>query len=377
MKSMDIVTSTELYEKRFLARHTQIVQADLYKKYNDMASDPFLFFRATAYQRICRFPVVCPRLFTLPKVLAVIDLHVDNYGTYRDHEGRLIWAINDFDEVFLYSFAVDLVHLAASVKFAIESGRLGIGFGKACRMILEGYSESLACGGRPFVLQEEHQELRAMAVARLKDPVAFFDKLKAQTTRMQTIPDVADSALKTLFPLPDMQYKAFQRTAGEGSLGRQRFVALSELSGGLIAREVKAALPSCALFAEGKYDGPLYYTQMLDNAVRARDPFLKVVDKFIARRLAPDCSRIELTSLPKDRDEALLLWSMGFDAGNHHLGSKEAIPAVQKALGKLKDNWLRDNALAMQQDNLGDFKVWRKHWKNNPRKDLIAANSQS
>jgi len=371
MKSMDIVTSTELYEKRFLTRHTQIVQADLHKKYNDMASDPFLFFRATAYQRISRFPLVCPELFTLPKVLAVIDLHVDNYGTYRDHEGRLIWAINDFDEVFPYSFAVDLVHLAASAKLAIESGRLEIGFGKACRMILEGYCESLAGGGRPFVLQEENQELRAMAVARLKDPVAFFDKLKAQTTRMQTIPALADTALQTLLPHKEMSYKIFQRTAGEGSLGRQRFVALAELTGGLIVREVKAALPSCAYFAEGKFDGPLYYAQMLDNAVRARDPFLTVVDQFIARRLAPDCSRIELTSLPKDRDEALLLKSMGFDAGNHHLGSKEAIPAVQKALSSLKDNWLRDTALAMQQDNLADFKVWRKHWKNKRRKNRV------
>lgn len=364
MKSMDIVASTELYETQFLARHTQIVQADLDKKYADMASDPFLFYRAAAYQRISRFPEVCPELSDLPQVLAVIDLHVDNYGTYRDHEGRLIWAINDFDEVFPYAFAVDLVMLAASAKLAIESGRLEIGFGKACRMIVEGYTKSLESGGRPFVLQEEHAELRAMAVARLKDPVAFFDKLKAQTVRMQTIPAVADSALKTLFPQCDMPYRAFQRTAGEGSLGRQRFVAISELTGGLIAREVKAALPSCALFAQGQYDGPSHYTEMLDNAVRARDPFLKVVDNFIARRLAPDCSRIELTSLPRDRDEALLLTSMGFDAGNHHLGSKDAIPAVLKALKKLKENWLRDAALAMQQDSLADFKVWKKHFKS-------------
>jgi hypothetical protein len=97
-----------------------------------------------------------------------------------------------------------------------------------------------------------------------------------------------------------------------------------------------------------------------------------VVDKFIARRLAPDCSRIELTSLPKNRDEALLLWSMGFDAGNHHLGSKEAIPAVQKALASLKDDWLRDAALAVQQDNFADFKMWRKHWKEKKQKNREA-----
>jgi hypothetical protein len=81
--------------------------------------------------------------------------------------------------------------------------------------------------------------------------------------------------------------------------------------------------------------------------------------------------------LPKDRDEALLLKSMGFDAGNHHLGSKEAIPAVRKALSKLKNNWLRDAALAMQQDNLADFKEWRQHWKNKRPKNRIETKSQS
>jgi len=31
-------------------------------------------------------------------VLAVGDLHVENFGTWRDAEGRLIWGVNDFDE---------------------------------------------------------------------------------------------------------------------------------------------------------------------------------------------------------------------------------------------------------------------------------------
>ena len=35
-----------------------------------------------------------------PAVLAVGDLHTENFGTWRDAEGRLIWGINDFDEAF-------------------------------------------------------------------------------------------------------------------------------------------------------------------------------------------------------------------------------------------------------------------------------------
>ena len=37
-------------------------------------------------------------LFAGALELSVGDLHVENFGTWRDSEGRLIWGINDFDE---------------------------------------------------------------------------------------------------------------------------------------------------------------------------------------------------------------------------------------------------------------------------------------
>ena len=33
-----------------------------------------------------------------PKVLAVGDIHIENYGSWRDAEGRVVWGVNDFDE---------------------------------------------------------------------------------------------------------------------------------------------------------------------------------------------------------------------------------------------------------------------------------------
>src|ERR1039458_5738131 len=35
-----------------------------------------------------------------PKVLAVGDLHVGSFGTWRDTEGRLSWGVDDFDESY-------------------------------------------------------------------------------------------------------------------------------------------------------------------------------------------------------------------------------------------------------------------------------------
>ena len=43
------------------------------------------------------------------------DLHAENFGTYMDGSGRLIFDVNDFDEAFLGHFTWDLQRFAASV----------------------------------------------------------------------------------------------------------------------------------------------------------------------------------------------------------------------------------------------------------------------
>ena len=53
-------------------------------------------------------------------MLGVGDLHVENFGTWRDAEGRLIWGINDFDEACPMPYTIDLVRLAASADLAIK-----------------------------------------------------------------------------------------------------------------------------------------------------------------------------------------------------------------------------------------------------------------
>ena len=61
-----------------------------------------------------------PNLDHAPQVLGVGDLHVENFGTWRDAESRLVWGINDFDEACCLPYTHDLVRLAASARFAIE-----------------------------------------------------------------------------------------------------------------------------------------------------------------------------------------------------------------------------------------------------------------
>src|SRR5689334_7978784 len=96
---MTIVDSTRKYEAWVKGR-IPIIREDLKAKHERMADDAFSFFRATFYRWMQLVPELCADAFNAPVVLSVGDLHVENSGTWRDAEGRLIWGINDFDDAF-------------------------------------------------------------------------------------------------------------------------------------------------------------------------------------------------------------------------------------------------------------------------------------
>src|SRR3954470_8432847 len=94
---MNIVKATAKYEE-WLRRHLTLLEEDLRQKHAAMAVEAFQFFRATYYRWAQTWEMVCGAGAKAPKVVAVGDLHVENFGTWRDAEGRLIWGINDLDE---------------------------------------------------------------------------------------------------------------------------------------------------------------------------------------------------------------------------------------------------------------------------------------
>jgi hypothetical protein len=94
--------------------------------------------------------------------------------------------------------------------------------------------------------------------------------------------------------------------------------------------------------------------------VRVPDPFLTVQGKWLIRRLAPDGSRIELASLPRNRDEDRLLWMMGWETANMHLGSAGKVRPILADLKKRKRNWLSNAAARMAQAVERDWRKWRR-----------------
>jgi hypothetical protein len=337
-----------------------VVEEDLEEKHKLMAKGAFEFLRATYYRWTARWPERCAKLTDAPSVLAVGDLHTENFGTWRDADGRLVWGVNDFDEAYPLPYTSDLVRLATSALLAIKRGRLAIRRGDACDAILLGYEQGLAKGGRPFVFAERHAWLGEIGRRETRDAREFWAEIEALPVARDGAPANARAALESTLPYRHAPYTVLRRVAGVGSLGCPRFVALADWQGGKIAREGKAMPPSAHVWGgDVEEPGRTHPERIVDHSMAARDPFLRFSDGWRIRRLAPDCCKLDLGDLPGQRDEERLLRAMGKETANIHLGSPEAIPAIRSHLKSLRKEWLLTAARTMAETVREEWKEWR------------------
>ena len=356
---MSIVKATKAYE-RWAEKRIELNPHHLKLKHAAMAGAAFPFLRATFYRWVGLWREACPELAAAPKLLAVGDLHVENFGTWRDAEGRLAWGINDFDEAFPMPYTIDLVRLAASALLAIRERRLAISADEACDAVLAGYRAAIRRDQpRGFVLEEDHPVLRAMAMGAERDPERFWARIA--TLRRADAPKSARKLLLRDLSECGDTIRIVGRVAGLGSLGRPRFVGYGEIGGGLVAREAKAMLPSAYGWAMKIPDRRLYLETIVRRAVRAQDPHYRAEKVWLLRRLGPHCSRIPLEHFPRKRDESHILHAMGRETANVHAGSPAALPAVQRDLARRGSRWLRDAARRMADATLADWRDWRRH----------------
>ncbi|GAA2263467.1 hypothetical protein GCM10010145_41400 [Streptomyces ruber] len=154
-------------------------------KFRKMAASAFAFYRGTAslfYRDLADGADGADRAGgpylddRTSRVWIHGDLHAENFGTYMNSQGRLVFNVNDFDEAYVGPFTWDLKRFAASVAL--------IGYAKALsdeqitrlvRVYAEAYRErirALATGAKhdevpPFTLDTaEGPLLEALRVAR-------------------------------------------------------------------------------------------------------------------------------------------------------------------------------------------------------------------
>ena len=354
---MNVFQSTVAYE-RWLAGFMHPIAHDLRLKHKAMRKNAFTFFRATFYRWAQLWPGLPTPIAQAPAVLGVGDAHVENFGTWRDREGRLVWGVNDFDEAARLPYTNDLVRLAVSGLLAHEGEMILTTPANMLAAMLQGYAAGLERGGAPFVIEEHNPWLRKLAQNDLRTPKHYWGKLTAIKPWRDAVPKEAMELLNDV-PGSAKLVRIVHRTSGAGSLGRPRLAALFNWRGGYLAREVKARAPSAWLWAmDPRTRSPkATLPDVWKNAVRCQDPFLKVTRHWIARRLAPDCSRIDLADLPKQRQEVALFRAMGWEIANIHCGSSNA-GAVRGHLEALPANWLPDVSEQMRLALHAEFRHW-------------------
>ncbi|MFE0646142.1 DUF2252 domain-containing protein [Streptomyces sp. NPDC058877] len=132
-------------------------------KFRKMAGSAFAFYRGTAclfYADLAREAHGGPYLDERTgRVWIHGDLHAENFGTYMDANGRLVFNVNDFDEAYIGPFTWDLKRLAASLAL--------IGYAKAL-------SDEQITGLVRICAGAYRERIRALATGAKGDEVPAF-----------------------------------------------------------------------------------------------------------------------------------------------------------------------------------------------------------
>ena len=347
---------------------TDVSEKLLEKKHRKMSGGAFPFLRATFYRWVEQWPAVCPTLASRDQdvLLAVGDLHVENFGVWRDSRQRLVWGVNDFDDACELPFTSDLVRLAASAMLAAAAAKIEVVADTICALMIEGYRTGLV-KAEPIVIPA-NGPLTKLTHDTQEEPKEFWQqKLDADKNPEVDRSDLPDG-LKDMFRASfrsnaRLTFRKQKSPGGLGSLGRRRFTAVETIRDGVYdAREAKALVPS-ALYWLRRQDHMLSQTAtLLQHAIRIPDPYFQVHDRWLIRQLAPDIAKIEMPADPDDKRLALapaLLRLMGRETANIHLGSFSRAD-LEKRLKELDrdERWFAAAAERMSENTRSDQAAW-------------------
>jgi len=320
-----------------------LVEAGLAKKHKLMKADSFSFLRGTYWRWAETILDICPELKSAPQLLAIGDTHLENFGTWRDEEGRLVWGANDFDEATVMPYALDLVRLATSAILA--RGEDGPTPRAVADSILAGYRRGLR-EPSPVILERDYKWLRNAVLLPNAERKAFWEKYRNLPPANGSVADRYLKALQKALPDPATAFEPKPRLAGTGSLGRPRFVAYVEWRGGPVLREVKALLQSGWSLKHDPSDQTICTGIIATGRARSPDPRYQVDEGLLVRRLSPNSRKIEV-----DGDAQMLLSPdmldlMGFEIANCHANDASLIPGILADLDARGADWLRVAAKA-------------------------------
>jgi len=338
--------------ERWLRQQCDVVDVDLLTKYQRMLESPFAFLRATYFRWASTIESVCPALADAPRTLCVGDTHVENFGTWRDAQARLVWGVNDFDEAAVMPYPYDLVRLATSARLAPA---LRIDGNVAASAILLGYLKGLL-QPRPFLLDERAHWMKPLVAGKANASAAFWREVERYPCAAP--PAKIRRQLRRGLPAGSQVIRFASRSKGLGGLERPRYLVIAEWDGGQLVREAKAWVPSAWYWAHSKTPRGPVVERLARGPFRAPEQDLQVLGHFIYRSVAPDSHKVELSDIGADGLGERVLAAMGADLGAIHAGRRRK--QILRDLRGRPSDWLRQAAAAAERATKQDLEAARR-----------------
>ena len=95
-------------------------------KFKKMTEMPFNFYRGTAHLFYADVKQHSSEFINekTGRVWIQGDLHIGNFGTYKDSNGHIVYDVNDYDECYLAPFVWDIWRVAASIVLVVRQQQL-------------------------------------------------------------------------------------------------------------------------------------------------------------------------------------------------------------------------------------------------------------
>jgi hypothetical protein len=367
-----IVKSTNAFEA-WMRERTDVSEKLLEKKHRKMSEGAFPFLRATFYRWVEQWPAVCPKIARRDQdvLLAVGDLHVENFGVWRDSRRRVVWGINDFDDACELPFTSDLVRLATSAMLAASAAKISVTADIICGFMIEGYRTGLVKAEPIVISSNGNAPLTKLTRDTQEEPKKFWQKKldaddNPEVDRRDLPKGLEDMFRASFRSSARATFRRQKSPGGLGSLGRRRFTAVETTRKGVYAaREAKALVPSALYWLRRQDRMPSQTATLLQHAIRTPDPYFQVHDRWLIRQVAPDIAKIEMPADPDDKRLALapaLLRLMGRETANIHLGSfsRADLEKRLKELGR-DERWFAAATERMTANTRSDHAAWAEY----------------
>jgi hypothetical protein len=182
-----------------------------------------------------------------------------------------------------------------------------------------------------------------------------------------------EMALAAAMPEAIIKSGFYRRQAGVGSLGRPRWVAIGKWRGALIVREAKVLVPSAWNIVRGRGGFSIRWNEIATGRYRSPDPWFRLTDNIIVRRLSPNNRKIEAKN---SEDLAILLDPrmlrvMGRELASIHLGSVDWRTQIKDDLANRNrkgKTWLSKATREAVDAVAKDYQKWERRHKATRKK---------